>query len=159
MPQLALLGAAGTGKTRLSMELRVALTAAGGRDIGIADGPALPPDPLCRLDYPFEQTLLMGLDLPLPSAPFPERADQASSDSAIRNALAKGGIAYTVIYGVGPDRLKNALAALQIEVACSAADAPEQKSHKPSAWVWNCDSCSDPHCERRLLSDLLAQRA
>ena len=30
---------------------------------------------------------------------------------------------------------------------------------RPTPWVWSCEKCSDPQCEHRLLTALLAQRA
>ena len=148
MPYIRLLGAAGTGKTQLAAELRVALR------VGVEEHPALPdlgsPAPATAA------TLLMGLDLPCPPA---ARPAQQAADQELRGALARAGIAYQVVYGQGADRLCHALQALQAWPS-GAGTVPAKKPGKATAtWVWACDNCSDPQCERRLLSDLLAARS
>jgi hypothetical protein len=143
---ICLLGAPGTGKTRLAAALAEALQAAthAAPAHTIEDNPALPlPQARCRT------VLLMGLDL---QAPPTLAAVQAGADRALRDALALSGISYQVVYGQGEQRLRSALAALQ-----GAAAVPgEQDNH--TRWAWACDNCSDPQCERRLLSGLLAAR-
>ncbi len=143
---IRLLGAPGTGKTWLAAALAKALSA--GKHDGplftVEDDPALPhPGPTgCT-------TLLMGLDLPA----LPASAEvQQAADRALRNTLAQAGISYQVVYGQGEQRLRSALAALQRTGQTAEGDASRAR------WVWACDNCSDPQCERRLLSDLLAAR-
>ncbi|MBA4329840.1 MAG: hypothetical protein C0428_16565 [Polaromonas sp.] len=77
---------------------------------------------------------------------------QQAADRALRDTLAQAGISYQVVYGQGEQRLRSALAALQSTGQTAEGDA--SRAH----WVWACDNCSDPQCERRLLSDLLAAR-
>ncbi len=143
---IRLLGAPGTGKTRLAAELAQALLAEkhAAMLFTIEDNPALPhPGPAgCT-------TLLMGLDLPVPPA---AATVQQAADRTLRDTLAQSGINYQVVYGQGEQRLRSALAALR-----SAGIAPGEETRRPQ-WVWACDNCSDPQCERRLLSDLLAAR-
>lgn len=153
--QVAVLGAPGTGKTQLAGELTAVLQAS----------PA-PPPALVMVDNPslatvvqasasklasqrFHHVLLMGLDLP---ASHIRLAEQEAADQRLRQALHEAGLAYTVVYGVGPARLANACSALQ-------ALRPPSPGTARSPWVWACDTCSDPACERRLLSDLLAGRS
>jgi hypothetical protein len=142
-----LLGAPGTGKTRLAAEMTKALSA-GSHDgplFTVEDNPALP-----HANPAGGATLLMGLDLPAPPA---FAALQQAADRALRDALALSGISYQVIYGQGEQRLHSALAALQ-GAGMAAGD-----EHSRARWTWACDNCSDPQCERRLLTDLLAARA
>ncbi len=146
---ICLLGAPGTGKSQLAAELAKALSA--GKNAALAftikDNPALPyPGPSACI------TLLMGLDLPAPSA---SGNAQQAGDRALRDALAQAGISYQVVYGQGAERLRSALSALQAGLP-GAGKAAE--GHARERWVWACDTCSDPQCERRLLSDLLAAR-
>jgi hypothetical protein len=143
---IRLLGAPGTGKTRLAAELANALSA-GRHDrplFTIEDNPAL-----SHAGPTACTTLLMGLDLPVPAA---FAAVQQAADHALRDLLARSGVSYQVVYGQGEQRLLSALSALQ--GAGSAAGEQDSRTR----WVWACDTCSDPQCERRLLSDLLAAR-
>lgn len=143
---VCLLGAPGTGKTRLAAELLAALQSGTHAALAftIEDNPALPhPKP------PGCITLLMGLDLPAPPA---FSGLQQAADQALRNTLAQSGISYQVVYGQGEQRLRSALSALQ-----GAGIASGEQASGPR-WAWACDNCSDPQCERRLLSDLLAAR-
>lgn len=148
---IRLLGAPGTGKTQLAADLATALpTQHPGLLFIIDDHPAFPlghSGPLACA------TLLMGLDL----AAHPASADaQQAADRALRDTLAQAGVGYQVVYGHGEQRLRSALTALQ---AClpSTGNAAEAQDSR-ARWVWACDNCSDPQCERRLLSDLLAAR-
>lgn len=154
-----MLGASGTGKTQLAAELLAAL-GTGFMEAGaspalpgllISDNPALA---LVLQPRRFALALLMGLDLPLHNE---TAAEREAADQRLRQALADGGMPYQVVYGLGPARLHNALSALQNLLPHGNANtAPEKRG---AAWVWACDTCSDPDCERRLLSDLLAGRA
>jgi hypothetical protein len=147
MLKVALLGAPATGKTQLASAL---LAARPGLCVTVIDGCPIPPEFPRRI--PFDLALLMGLDLPRPSS---DKQAQDATDSLLRNALAQTGIAYQVVYGQGPERLLNALRAL----GALASRAPENEAVSRNTWVWSCDTCSDPQCERRLLTDLLAMRA
>lgn len=159
---IALLGAAGTGKTRLAGELRAALDSRPSPhpallSILIADNPPLATLGHARAGaltgppgFGFHQVLLMGLDLPAPAG---LAATQEAVDLQLRLTLANAEVPYTVVYGQGPQRLAHALGALQGLRDGSQAGVQERRP-----WVWACDTCSDPDCERRLLSDLLARR-
>lgn len=81
---------------------------------------------------------------------------QEAADQAIRTALASAGIAYRVMYGTSDQRLAQALEAANPPAPQRTVAA---RNGRKSAWTWVCDKCSDPTCEHRLLSDLLAQRA
>ena len=154
---IVLLGAPGTGKTRLAQALGLAL---GDRHPPVQPRmteSAIAPNIAAA---PGIVTLLMGLDLSASAS----RASEAA-DHRLRQALAASGTGYQVIYGSGPERLRNALLALQtvmgLEARPALASPPEGQGtiSRPAKWVWACDKCSDPVCEHRLLSDLLAARA
>lgn len=151
--RIALLGAPGTGKTQLAGDLAAALSG-GEQPLLIADNPPWAmAQPAAR-----QLTLLMGLDLAATDAAGPERD---AADQALRQTLTQAGVRYTVIYGQGPERLHNALLALQ-SLLPGKPSGPSSRLSTPQRqppWVWSCDKCSDPQCERRLLSDLLASRA
>ncbi len=145
MLQVALLGAPATGKTQLAAALLATRP-----DLGVTVSDDW--EMLARLtpeqSFPFDMVLLMGLDLPCRAS---HSCDRESTDALLRRALAQAGVSYKVIYGQGPERLLNALSAL------SALDT--LTSSNSNRWVWPCDKCSDPQCERRLLSDLIAKRS
>lgn len=151
--KIALVGAPHTGKSQLAAALTGSLKASGWQaEVVVADTPALPAD-LARYDL----TLLMGLETAKTLGPVWETADQS-----IRAALAHAAVPYQVIYGLGEERLAQALQA--VERLLPRAGKPMRQSTRPDssngrAWVWICEKCSDPQCEHRLLTDLLAQRA
>lgn len=178
--KVALLGAAGTGKTSLARALALALhNPSAADDWQISDEsplqrvlqalasahPSLDQTQTLQLDTPewaqalavqrsFEHTLLLALDVGPAAAN--ANADNAAvaqrlrMDALLRQALLQVQISFQVIYGRGEDRLAQALSALQ------RSPAVRQAGRKP--WVWACDKCSDPVCEHRLLSELLASR-
>lgn len=157
---IAIMGAAGTGKTRLADELsRHCPTAL------ITDKPALlailssglPADPGVLLGIAHEHqrhydlTLLTGLDLPGDAAS-PESNEVF--DAALRLMLDGAGIAYQVIYGRGAQRTLNALKLVRRpDEPADRVMAPEPSSS--GKWVWSCETCSDPVCEHRLFTDKL----
>jgi hypothetical protein len=81
---------------------------------------------------------------------------QETADQAIRTALASAGVSYRVMYGTVEQRLAQALDAVNPP---SPQRTIAARNGRQNAWTWVCDKCSDPTCEHRLLSDLLAQRA
>ncbi|HEY3048981.1 MAG TPA: hypothetical protein VGJ72_16155 [Polaromonas sp.] len=152
--KIALLGAPNTGKSQLSAALSRALeVSAWHAVIAIAETPALLADPV-RYDL----TLLMGLET---LAQSPELArQQLAADQSIRAALALSGVPYRVLYGQQQERLEQALREFERLLPAAAPHTRQDTGpgSKTKAWVWACDKCSDPQCEHRLLSDLLAQR-
>lgn len=150
---IRLLGAVGTGKTQLASELAAALSVGPhtlARPFTVLDDPALhAPDQESHAG----PTLLMGLDLPAPHALCDARQ---TTDRALRAELGAASIPYQVVYGHGAQRLKSALRAL--DEWLPGADVQAEGTGKHTPWVWACDNCSDPQCERRLLSDLLDAR-
>jgi len=150
--KIAVTGAPSTGKHQLASDLVRALKDAG-RDAQVTVTALSAPSggAAGHTDhFGYGLTLLCGLE----SA---EAARQAA-DQSIRSALAATGTAYCVLYGSAPQRLEQALGAVErlLPGLLPRKQAPAGRS---KAWVWVCDKCSDPACEHRLLSDLLAQRA
>ncbi len=122
------------------------------------DNPAFAPE-LASHDL----ILLMGLDIRSTA-----RLEQEAADQEIRAALAHANISYRVLYGVVEERLHHAIEACkslkqatQLPETAIAAAPPTgvETAKKARQWVWLCEKCSDPACEHRLLSDLLASRS
>ena len=91
----------------------------------------------------YDVTLVTGLDLPWVADGLQRDGPhvQEPVDAQVRDILARHAIEYRVVYGTGEERLRNALAAIDASLAPRAAVRD---------WVWQCDKCSDPDCERRL---------
>lgn len=162
--KIALLGASRTQLSELAAALDEALKASDWQALLVvsADAAALPAD-LAG----FGLVLLAGLQFPAPSLFLNTRASalepaQEAADQSIRAALAHGAVAYRVLYGTPDERLAHALHAIQSLLA-PARIRPSQKTGsgntKNQPWVWICDKCSDPQCEHRLLTALLAHRS
>ena len=96
--RLAVLGAPGSGKTRLCSDLQTALAAAPADTsaLSICDDP-----PLAQLGPGIDRVLLMGLDLP-PGRTDPET--QRAADGQLWQMLDQAGLDHTVIYGAGAAR-------------------------------------------------------
>ncbi|MGJ7507558.1 AAA family ATPase [Variovorax sp. GT1P44] len=101
-------------------------------------------------------TLLMALDVP--STP-DNGAQRDRTDAALRAALTSAGAPYSVIHGRGPERLANAWNAINFcaEAAANASGRGRAAADQRT-WFWPCDKCSDPTCEHRLFTDLVARR-
>lgn len=152
MLKIAVTGAPSTGKHQLASDLERTLQDAG-RDaqVAVTDPSASSGGAAGHTDHAgYGLTLLCGLE----SA---EAARQAA-DQSIRSALAAAGTAYCVLYGSAPQRLAQALGAVE-RLLPGSPPRKQAQAGRSKAWVWVCDKCSDPACEHRLLSDLLAQRA
>lgn len=135
--KICLLGAPGTGKTRLAGELASHFASlAPPQQAAVVDGD-LSQAAAC------DAVLVMGLDLR------PATAAQEAADALLRTQLQQAGISYRVVYGTGPERLRNALLAL--------GQAGAQAQGRQAQWSWSCDKCSDPACEHRLFTGLLGR--
>ena len=145
MLKIAVTGATATGKHLLVSALDRALKNAGrSASVAVADPSAFSGNPAG-----YVLVLLCGLESMEPP--------QQAADQSIRSALAAAGMAYCVLYGGAPQRLAQALGAVErLQPGLPLREQQPAGRNKP--WVWVCDKCSDPVCEHRLLSDLLAQR-
>ena len=94
----------------------------------------------------YDLTLLTGLDLPW-SGDSQQEQHRLQTDARLRAALQQAGIAFGVVYGSGPHRMKNALRLI------SPQDTP------PARWTGVCEKCADPDCEFRLFTALRDSKA
>jgi nicotinamide riboside kinase len=102
----------------------------------------------------YDLTLLTGLDLPWVADGLQRTAPQgrAAVDALLRKSLGDAGVAYRVVYGLGAQRLANALAA--VDPAATAASGA--RADAAPRWQWDCEKCSDPRCEHRLFTSKIA---
>lgn len=131
--RIAILGAPGSGKTRLAQELGLHLP-----QLQINDDPA----PAELATAHFDLILLTGLDLPGSASDV-----QQTADSALRANLQQAGLVFGVIYGQGAQRLRQALRLI------TPQDEP------PPRWTGVCEKCADPDCEFRLFTALKRLKA
>ena len=98
----------------------------------------------------YQHTLVAGLDLPWQADGIQRDgpAMREQIDARLREVLQREGLAFSMMYGQGPQRLAGALAVLEP----GASTVPQARSN----WRWLCDKCSDADCEHRLFSDLQA---
>jgi HTH-type transcriptional repressor of NAD biosynthesis genes len=103
-------------------------------------------------------TLLMGLDLPwVPDDLFRDSpAVREATDAVLRRELQAAGLPYQTIYGQGDARLREALRA--IGPALGQPLTPADPAWRDGQVPWNCEKCSDPDCEHRLFTRLIADR-
>lgn len=100
----------------------------------------------------YDVTLVTGIDLPWVADGLRDGPHaQEPADKLVRAALTRARIDYKVIYGTGPERLRNAL------MAIDATLTPRQQINSDP--TWSCDQCSDPECEHRLFTGLLRSKA
>ena len=159
---IAVLGAPGTGKTRLSQELAAHLAANGlHSDFVVTDAMAAmlalaAGGDLLAFARSHDATLVTGLDLPGVAAD----GSREEEDAWLRTQLRSAGVPFHVVYGQGPQRLQSALQALGASgVLPTGITRRAGDSGARGAWTWNCEKCSDPECEHRLFSRLRDARA
>ncbi|MET0310959.1 MAG: ATP-binding protein [Burkholderiaceae bacterium] len=103
----------------------------------------------------YDVTLLTGLDLPWVADPLRDGPHvREPVDALVRAALTAAGITWHGVYGTGEERVRNALRG--IHAAAGNAQANEDGR---SMKAWQCEKCSDPQCEHRLFTGLLASKA
>lgn len=172
MLTVALLGGPSTGKRTLARQLREALDAQGLAEVVIADASALMA--AARYEIRFHDrslwpaalaaqrriglSLLMGLDLPgVPDGPSGDTpAWREATDALLRRELQAAGIPFQTVYGQGAGRLQAALRA--VGAALGRGLLPDDPLLREGSGRWACEACSDPDCEHRLFSALLARR-
>jgi len=111
----------------------------------------------------YDITLVTGLDLPWAADELQRDGVQLriSADNLVRQALADAGMPYRVVYGQGPRRLNNALLALGLQgedLTAQDTRVNGQFSINQGRSLWQCNECSDPGCEHKLFTNLLARR-
>jgi nicotinamide riboside kinase len=96
----------------------------------------------CRL------TLLTALDLPWQADGLQRDGPQVRDpvDALVRAALARAGVAYSIVLGRGDARLQAALASMQHALA---PHRPPDDDPGPARWHSYCERCGDATCERR----------
>ncbi len=90
-------------------------------------------------------TLLTALDLPWQADGLQRDGPHVREpiDAAVRAALARAGLGYSVVSGSGAARCERALACVQRAMAPPAEATPR--------WQWHCERCGDTACERHTL--------
>lgn len=153
---VALLGASVAEVSELAARLRDELHAAGvSARLKLVDAAGLEAD-----SARFDVVLLLGLEH------LQQNATLYAADEWLRASLHQTRVPFQVVCGSHEEKLQQALGAIYFQVARHgpsrqlALQPPALKQNNPasSTWVWLCDKCSDPECEHRLLSDLLARR-
>ena len=125
------------------------------------DDPSLYADALAA-QRGYSATLLTALDLPWVADGLQRDGPHVREpvDALVRGALMRAGVAFSVVHGIGGQRLDNAWNALGFakpsEPRIAAVFEPEVEA--PAEWTWSCDKCSDPVCEHRLFTRLVSQR-
>ena len=81
-------------------------------------------------------------------------------DQVIRSQLNAAHQPYQVLYGVLSEQLAQAARVISVHQRANLSNSPRNASAPTdvSNWRWACDKCSDPVCEHKLLTDLLARR-
>lgn len=106
-------------------------------------------------------TLLTALDLPWVSDDMRDGPHaRQPTDTLLRAALAGARLSYAVVHGTGGERLASAWNAIN-SIASNEGRTRGSRSlseSKPASWSWPCEKCSDPECEHKLFSDLIARR-
>ena len=94
-----------------------------------------------------DATLLTALDLPWHADGFIREGAHVREpvDAKVRDALTRGGVAYSVIGGQGAQRVAAARAAIARTLA------PKPTGDAAARWHWVCERCGEPDCERHLL--------
>lgn len=112
----------------------------------------------------YDTTLITGLDLPWVADGLQRDGPHVRGpvDTLVRQALERAGMAYRVVYGQGHQRLNNALLALGLPGEDEAARMTRENAQfaiNEGRTVWQCNECSDPECEHKLFTGLLAKRS
>jgi nicotinamide riboside kinase len=106
----------------------------------------------------YDFTLLMGLDLPwVADGLFRDSpAVREATDAVLRRELQDAGIPFQTVYGQGQARLQQALRCIgnALGQTLVASDPAWPQGRRP----WNCEKCSDPDCEHRLFTQLIARQ-
>lgn len=143
---IALIGADDSGKTRLAEALAQRLA-----QRGVAASLVVEPLPGCSIGPGAFEAHRGALIL------FIAAASPTPIDDMLRKALMDAKLGFAVVHGEGEEQLVNAWNA--INAAVGADDPRPAALEGTAAWSWACEKCSDPACEHRLFSDLVARRS
>ena len=146
---IGLFGPPGTDVSMLACQLRKTL--AQHPDVEIST-PALPEAGL---------SLVLLLALNTQASPSESRAAQIAADNALRAQLHALALPYRVVHGQGETALNNALLAMGLtamDVQTQTVREQAQFDLNRGRTPWSCEKCSDPECEHRLFTGLLAGR-
>ncbi|MBB4844879.1 nicotinamide riboside kinase [Paucibacter oligotrophus] len=109
----------------------------------------------------FDLNLLSALDLPWVADGLQRDGPQvrAPVDTALRQALLQGGLAWSVVAGRGGARLESALNALTPLLLKRSQRGPgtglftrlAQRQAQLPSWTWVCEKCDVPECEHQSL--------
>ena len=152
--KIALLGAESSGKAQLVARLRAHVGPDAGL-VSLVEASELASGSV-HWQQRFDVTLLLALDTQGPPVDALQDAHICAleqADASIRAALSDVGVAYRVVYGAGPERLANAIAAIGL-----GAVNPNRASGADPRWQWSCEKCGDSQCEHRLFANLREQR-
>ena len=113
-----------------------------------------------------DHILLMGLDVAWQADGMQRDGAhvRAPVDTLIRQALSSAGLQFSSVYGLGAQRLQNAVQSINTTQLIAnnghmTVTLPENSVNLPkTAWKWICDKCSDPVCEHQLFSKLIGAR-
>ena len=151
--KVALAGAAGSGKAQLLFALNQALENGGLSAVVVVVVVVYPAAFAASAPASCDLTLLMGLET--------RHRDMQPADQRVRTALASNGTSFQVLYGTSEERLAQAMNLITTRVSqpTKSATLPNSEvSGQRKPWLWSCDKCSDPQCEHKLLTALLAKR-
>lgn len=118
-------------------------------------------EPALDVQRRYAVTLLTALDIPWVADGLQRDGPHVREpvDAKVRAALMGDGLPYAVVHGSGEDRLANALNAINSIAECADRTAVSSQSGlKNATWTWACEKCSDPVCEHRLFTDLVATK-
>ncbi|MGE0097838.1 MAG: hypothetical protein AB7S86_05765 [Hydrogenophaga sp.] len=150
---VALLGGGSSGKATLAAALRREL-ALQAPDLVVA---VMATDDISALTRPCpcDLTLLMGLDPP--GGPLgASAATGEATDARLRHDLHAAGVAFQILYGDLAARVQQALRAIGHVLGRTLVQA--DPSLTAGRGRWTCENCSDPECEHRMFTGLLARR-
>lgn len=163
------MGAAQSGKTRLTCELTGGLTGPGKRQptdlfveahelmaalLAHLQTPNLPALQAALAEHQaFDFTLICGLDLDAEAVLKPDPRTQEAQDDALRACLTHAKLPFAVVYGQGGDRVVAARRALDAHTRGSSQAS--QDKNALAQWHLSCENCSDAACERAMFTGLL----
>jgi hypothetical protein len=170
--KVAIMGAARSGKTRLTCELaKEPARPAEGQATVFMEAHELMAALLAHLQTPnlpalqaalaahqaFDFTLICGLDLDtgLGSETLhnPDPRTQEAQDDALRACLTHAKLPFAVVYGQGRERTVAARRSLDAHTRGSSRAS--QDKNALAQWHLSCENCSDAACERAMFTGLL----